>query len=334
MHIAFLEIEDWEKPFIEKSLSNHEIYFSHEHLTTDNISSVKDVEVLVVFINSQLNQEIISQLPNLKLIVTRSVGVDHIDLKYCAQKGIHVSNIPDYGVNTVAEHTFSLILALSRNLIPSIEQTRKGDFSIEGLRGFDLHGKTLGLVGFGNIARAVIKIAKGFGMKIVVYTRHPSEELARKIGVTFLDLKELLSVADVLSIHVPHTKETHHLINKRNITKCKKGSILVNTARGAVIETEAILVGLEKEIFRGVGLDVLEEECMIKEEGELLTKKFLQTCDIKTQLLNHVLLTKPNVIVTPHNAFNSTEALDKILHTTVNNVKSFIDGNPQNLVAS
>lgn len=332
MKIAFLEIEDWEIPVIEKKLAGYTLEFYKEHIDEKLVKKLEDVDMLSIFIYSPLTAEMLEKMPKLKLIITRSMGYDHVDLAYCKKKGITVCNVPTYGANTVAEHAFSLLLALSRNLVSSIERTRKGNFDVAGLRGFDLHGKTLGVIGVGHIGTEMIRIAKGFGMRVIAYTRHPNEEMARKLRITFHSLNELLSLADVISLHVPLSKETKHILNKRNIGKCKKGSILINTARGGLIETEAIVYALEKGIFRGVGLDVLEEECGIKEERELLTGKFIQTCDLKTQLFNHVLLNKENVLITPHNAFNSTEALNTILHVTVENTLNFINNTPQNTV--
>lgn len=333
MKIAFFEIEDWEKAFIEKNLSGNEIRYEDSHLTVENASLYRDVEIISSFIYSELDEKVLEQLPALKLIVTRSTGYDHIDLAYCEKRGIIVSNVPEYGTHTVAEHTFALILALSRNLIPSIERTKKGDFDLTGLTGFDLNGKTLGIIGLGNIGKAVVKIAHGFNMNVLVYTRHPDDILARELNITFTPLEELLMSSDIVSLHVPSSPETEHIINQNNILKFKPGSLLINTARGGLIETEAILTGLEKGILRGVGIDVLEEESQIREERQLLTAKFLKDSDLKTQLLNHVLLTRENVIITPHNAFNSTEALHAILEVTVANIKGFTQGIPENVIS-
>lgn len=332
MTLAFFEIEDWEKPYVKKKFAEHELLFFSDHLTEADIPKLQNVEVLSVFIYSPLTAAILKKLPNLICIVTRSTGFDHIDIAYCKQKKIIVCNVPTYGSNTVAEHTFMLLLALSRKLVPSIERTRRGNFELEGLRGFDLHGKTIGVIGLGNIGLEVMRIAKGFGMHVVAFTRHPSEALAKKMRVTFLKLPELLRVSDVVTLHIPYTKQTHHLINKKNIKKMKKGSVLLNTARGGLIETEAILYGLDHGILQGVGLDVLEGECGIKEERQLLAGKFKQECDLRTQVMNHVLLQRENVLITPHNAFNSIEALQRILDVTVENILKFLEKKPQNVV--
>lgn len=326
--IVFFEVEDWEKDIIQRSLGEHEITFRKDKLDKSSVSEITDKTVISTFIYSSLNREILEKLPNIKFIATRSTGFDHIDIAFCKEKSIIVSNIPSYGEHTVAEHVFSLILALSRRLIPSIERARRGDFSLDGLRGFDLYGKTLGVIGAGHIGRRVIEIAKGFGMNVLVFTRHK----VAIPGVKFASLEELITSSDIITIHVPATPETKHLVNRENIKKFKKGSLLINTARGAIVETQAILEGLESGVLSGVGLDVFEEECFLKEERELLTSDFLKTCNLKTQLLNHVLLTKENVIVTPHNAFNSREALSQILEITVSNIKAFLDGRPENVV--
>lgn len=332
MNIAFFEIEEWEVPYIKDKLASHTLTFDPEPFSLEKATGHKDTEILSVFIYSSLTRETIDALPSLKMIVTRSTGTDHIDVSYCKQKNIIVCNVPEYGTHTVAEHTFALLLSLSRKLVPSIERTRRGDFSLEGLRGFDLFGKTIGIIGVGNIGKSVIRIANGFGMDVIAYARHPDVELAHTLRFTYVDLDHLLATSDVVTLHVPYTKETHHMINKENLGRFKKGSILLNTARGGLVETEAILLGLEQGIFAGVGIDVLEEEFGIKEERQLLTKNFLQEHDIKTQLLNHVLLNKENVIVTPHNAFNSREALQRILEVTVQNISDFVMQNPKNIV--
>ena len=332
MKIAIFEIEDWEKPYLQEKLQGHELIYFSDPLDSANVRQVQDVAAIAVFIYSALTEEILNQLPSLKYIVTRSTGFDHINLDLCKQKNILVSNVPEYGTHTVAEHTFALILAISRKLLPSIERTRKGDFSLDGLRGFDLHGRTLGVIGTGHIGQEVIKIAKGFGMRILGYNRTERPDLADQLGFTYVSLDELLAHSDIVSLHLPYVPQTTHFINKENILKMKKGSILLNTARGGLIETEAILVGLNNGILSGAGIDVLEEEAFIKEERQLLTEQFLKEFDIKTQLLNHVLLTKDNVLITPHNAFNSQEALQRILDVTIEDLKAFSQGQQINSV--
>jgi len=332
MNIAFFETETWEKELFEQALGDHTLSFSSEPLDRTTLVRHKDAEVLSSFIYSKLSRDVLSQLPKLTLIATRSTGVDHIDRAYCSENGIAVRSVPAYGINTIAEHTFALILALSRKIVSSVERTRRGNFTLDGLRGFELAGKTLGVVGLGSIGMRVAELARAFDMGVIVHTRTPKIELENTLGITYVDLPNLLGSADVVSIHVPLTTETRHLINKDNIKLAKHGSFLVNTARGGVVETEAILWALEQGILAGCGLDVLEEESALKEERQLLTREFLKTCDLKTQLLNHVLLTKDNVIITPHNAFNSREALAEIVGKTINTITSYISGKLKGLV--
>jgi len=324
MKIAFFEIEDWEKDYLLKNLKGYKMSFFPEPL--GNLSKIKDCEIISPFIYSKINKEVLDSLPKLKLISTRSTGFDHIDIKEAKKRGVIVSNVPFYGENTVAEHTFALILALSRKIYQSIERTKKGDFSLDGLKGFDLKGKTLGIIGLGHIGQHVARMAKGFEMKVIAFDVHKDQK-----SVKYVPLSYLLKNSDIISLHAPYNKKTHHLINKKNIKDIKKGSLLINTARGGLVETAALIESLSNGILKGAGLDVLEEECFIKEERELLSKELPKTCDLKTVLRNHLLLHQNNVIITPHNAFNSKEALERILESTVSNIKSFIKNKPTNI---
>lgn len=332
--ISIFEADQFQQDFFKKHIQDHELFFEEETLEPEREyenQNLFDAEVLSVFAFSQVTKEILEKFPNLKFITTRSTGFDHIDLNYCSEKGITVSNVPTYGMHSVAEHTFALILAISQQIVPSVERTREGDFTLEGLRGFELYGKTLGVVGTGNIGKVVAEMGLGLGMKVIAYNRHEDEELKSK-GVEYKDLDTLLGNSDIVTLHLPYNKETHHIINSENISKFKKGAVLINNARGGLVETQAILDGLNKEYISFAGLDVLEEECGIREEGELLSTKFLESCDLRTQLLDHMLLNRKDVLITPHNAFNSNEAVAEILHTTAENIKSYLNGDPQNKV--
>ncbi|MBM3250908.1 MAG: hydroxyacid dehydrogenase [Candidatus Nealsonbacteria bacterium] len=330
--IAFFETEQWEADYLKSRLKGFDLLFSEDKLNPQNLKEVLDVNILSPFIYSLVDGEIVNSLKSLKYIATRSTGFDHIDLKICRQRNILVSNVPTYGENTVAEHTFALILALSRKIYHSLERAKKGDFSLEDLRGFDLKGKSLGIVGIGNIGQHVARIAKGFEMDILAYDIHKNKKLAKEIGFKYAPLGFLFKNSDIITLHVPYNKATHHLINLKTLKSFKKGCYLINTARGGICDTTALLEGLKQEIFAGLGLDVLEEECFIKEERELLTSAFKKTCDLKTALENHILINQPNVIITPHNAFNSREALTRILDTTIENIRAYWKGRPMNLI--
>jgi D-lactate dehydrogenase len=331
MKIGFFEIKGWEKRFLRRNLKGHQIEFFKDPLNFENLKLAKKFEIVSTFIYSKLDKDLLKKLPKLKLIATRSTGFDHIDLKECQKRKILVSNVPFYGENTVAEHTFALILALSRNVHKSYVRSLRGDFSIEGLKGFDLKGKTIGIIGAGHIGLHVIRIAKGFGMEVLAYDINQNKFLAEVLGFKYVNLEELLRKSDIISLHVPATPQTYHMINKENIKLIKKGAILINTARGSVVDTEALIEALDKRILSGVGLDVIEGEELIKEEKQLLYDPE-KSEKLKELAKNHILLAKENVVYTPHIAFYSQEALERILETTVKNILGFIEGKPQNLV--
>jgi D-lactate dehydrogenase len=332
MKIVFVEVEDWEKETLSKAFPD--AILTHDKITEENAAQYKDAEILCTFITSKCTDKVLSALPNLKLIVTRSTGFDHIDTNYTKAHNITVTNVPEYGSHTVAEHAFALILALTRKLYKAIKQVHEMEFDHQNLTGMDLYGKTLGIVGLGKIGLNVLHIAKGFGMNVQVQAHHPDEELAKKEGYTNVDLDTLLTTSDVITLHVPYTKETHHLINMDNYKKIKKGAFLINTARGGLIETQAVVQALQEEILAGLGLDVLEEETQLMEETEILCSHCdPQTIDIRTLLMDHVLLYHPNVVITPHNAFNSKEAIMNILTTSIENINSFQAGKPVNTVS-
>ena len=329
--IAFFEIKDWEKEKLEETFSNDQLYFFPEPLSKDNVGKAKDCEAISVFIYSKINKVILDELTDLKMIATRSTGFDHIDIASCKQKGIAVCNVPFYGENTVAEHTFALILALSRNVHKSYFRGLRGDFNIEGLKGFDLKNRTIGVVGAGNIGLHVIRIAKGFGMKVLAFDVKQNKFLAEVLGFEYTSLENLLQNSDIISLHVPANPDTFHLINKNNIEIIKKGAILINTSRGSVVETDALIMALDKGILAGAGLDVLEGEELIKEEKQLLHEK--QNPEVLGQILkDHIILQKDNVVYTPHIAFYSQEALERILETTVKNINGFEENLLQNTV--
>lgn len=331
MEIIFFEVEDWEKEIIQKNFPQAKIV--PQPLDEDNFSQYQNVEILSCFIYSNLKKEFLEKLPNLKLIATRSTGYDHIDINFAKEKNIYVANVPEYGSRTVAEYTFALILTLLKKIYQSINQAKIFNFDHNQIRGLDLAGKTLGLVGLGKIGFEVLKIAKGFQMNVLVYTRTKKEELAHQYQFQYVDLNTLLSRSDIITFHTPLTQETHHLINNQNIYQIKRGAFLINTARGGLIETQALVKALEENILQGVALDVLEEEKLLAEETEVLTQGYKKEVDLKTLALNHVLVNHPKVVITPHNAFNTYEALNRILETTINNIKSFIKGNPINLIS-
>lgn len=301
---------------------------------TDSISEKnldRSAEVLVVFIESPVSAATIAALPNLKYITTMSTGYDHVDLVAAKKRSVPVSNVPSYGENTVAEHTFALILALTRKLFESVKRVKEGRYDFHGLRGVDLMGKTLGIVGTGHIGSHVARMAKGFEMNVLAYDAFKNPALAKQIGFTYVPLTTLLKKSDIVSLHTPLLKTTHHLINKKNIGLMKPGSMLVNTARGALIEPEALLEALNGGRLAGAGLDVLEDENLLQHFEEVM-RCTNDSCKLKTTVINNLIIEHPKTIVTPHNAFNSAEALERIVDVTVSNITAFAAGKLQNVV--
>lgn len=311
MIISFFDVEKSEQPIFEKAISGHKLLFHQDSLTEKKAAENNQTEILYVRSLSIVSSAILKNLPKLKFIASRSTGVDHIDLNYCRQRGVVVSHVPAYATNSVAEHTMMLILSLAHKMLPSIQQLRLGHFHAEDLRGSELIGKTLGVIGLGNIGSRVVEIAKGFGMKILATTKHPSKARAEKHQLKFVELKKLLRECDIVTLHVPLTDETYHLINKNNIILMKKGSLLINTARGAVVDTKALIWALDKGIIKGAGLDVLEGE-----ENPKIWRK------------SYKLFKEKNVIITPHNGYNSMEAIRTILDISALNIKAYLKGKP------
>jgi len=333
--IAFLETSDWEREYLKKFprfITLTDLY--EEDLNLENVAKFKDYEIISCFINSQFSKEILDQLPKLKIIATRSTGFDHLDLNVCKAKGVLVANVPGYGSHTVAEYTFGLLICLVRKIYDAYHRVREtGNFDLTGLKGRELFNKTLGVIGTGRIGINVIKIANGFGMKVIAYDKYPNDELEQQLDFEYISFEELLKQADIITLHVPYNTETHHLLNKNNITLIKTGAYVINTSRGGVIETEALYQALKSGQIAGAALDVLEEEGNVKEEQELLVKgKIIESEKLKTILLNHIFIDLDNVIVSPHNAFNTEEALESIVAMTIDNIDDYLKGKPINLV--
>lgn len=331
MKIQYFSGEEWEEAYVRAKLPSEEITFHTGSVAANPELTDPDATVLCTFIESHIGEEEMKRFPSLKLIATRSTGYDHIDLVAAKAHGIVVANVPFYGEHTVAEFAFALLLALSRRVIDADERVRDGTFSPKGLRGFDLAGKTIGIVGCGHIGLHAIKMANGFGMKVLGFDVHPDPELARTLNFTYASLPELLAASDIISLHVPYNPHTHHLINSENIHGIKKGAYLINTARGAVVETDALVEALKSGTLTGAALDVLEEEGDLADETAFLSSPHREE-ELKTVLENHYLITHPRVIVTPHVAFNTQEAVERILDTTIENIQQFEAGTPSNVV--
>lgn len=305
-----------------------EIGITEDPLTETNVDDYLDTEILSVFIHSKLDEKILSKLTKLKFIAARSTGFDHIDSKFCRKQGILISNVPNYGGNTVAEYIFGLILTISRKIYDTLSKTRNGDFSREGLDGFDLEGKTIGIIGLGAIGRNTARIAKGFKMRVIACDIVEDLNLAKSIGFEYKSFEDVLRESDIISVNVPATSATEKMIGEKEFSFMKDGVVLINTARGSVIDTKFLIVALDQGKVAAAGLDVLlNEEIFYKE-----IQHPSQRDKLGPVLENQILLKMPNVYITPHNAFNTQEAIERIVEITNSNIVSFLKGEPRNIV--
>lgn len=334
MKMTFYELEGWEETKIRAALPGHEVTCSLDALSPSNYAALADCEVISPFVYTRIDSPLLSVMPALRLVVTRSTGHDHVDIAACRARGISVSTVPEYGSQTVAEHTFALILALSRNLIKAYRSMRGAEnepATARDLRGFDLRGKTLGIVGAGNIGLHVVRMARGFGMRTLVFDMVRRQTLSELLEFEYATLNETLEHSDIVSLHCPANASTHHLMNRESLGRMKRGALLVNTARGELVDTAALLSALQSGQLGGAGLDVFEGEAVVREEAQLLSRAYDRD-QLENAILAHQLLKRGDVIVTPHNAFNSHEAVARILETTLANIEAFLAGKPQNQV--
>jgi D-lactate dehydrogenase len=329
--VSFYGIWPEMKEYVRSKMHGFPCTISSDKIDEKNVKT--KAEILAVFVESPVTKKIIGKMPGLKMIAAMSTGFDHIDLAAAKKRKITVCNVPTYGENTVAEHAMALILGLTRKLFQSVKRVKEGVYDFHGLRGVDLRGKTLGVIGTGHIGAHLIKMAQGFDMNILGYDAFPNKELAGALKFKYVALNKLLAESDVISLHAPLFPATYHMINKKNITKIKKGAFLINTARGGLIDSEALLMALQTKQLAGAGLDVLEDEGFVENEETIITGA-LKEQQLRTNLMNNIIIDHPNTIVTPHNAFNSTEALQRIVDVTVENIKSFIGGKKINDVTA
>jgi D-lactate dehydrogenase len=286
--VVFLEVDREDRTLVGEHFPDAEIVgeaLSGEAL----IEMCQDTEIVSCFIKSSFTHEVIEQLPKLKLLCTRSVGYDHIDLGACKERGITVCNVPDYGSHVIAEHVFALLLSTLRHVHEGDERVQSGAFDYHGLRGMALRGKTIGIIGTGKIGRRVAEIAHGFGMNILAVDECRTVELEGKLGVRYVSLNELLAQSDIITLHVPGMKETEHMIGAKEFSLMKGGVVLVNTARGLLIDSHALLNSLRSGKVAYALLDVLEHE---------------QNFEENTELIRH-----PRVVTTPHIAFYADDSM-------------------------
>jgi D-lactate dehydrogenase len=334
--LAFFNVDEKEQAVLSKEFAGEktfELRFNQKSLDKHTACIAKEAGGIGIFIQSKITQEVLDHLPQLKIIATMSTGFDHIDLNACKARNISVSNVPSYGDNTVAEYVFGLIIALARKLKPTFDRVERGFFSRTGLMGTDIKEKVLGLVGTGRIGSYVAKLGWAFGMRVIAYDVRSNTTLEEKFGVTFMSLEEVLQQADVISLHIPYLPSTHHLINEKRLRLLKPTALLVNTARGKLVDTEAISAALREGRLGGVALDTFEgEEIWIEEE--FLKHDDLAAVTLREAMESFSIMRSERAILTPHNAYNTMEALERILITSAENLKAYFSGHPQNIVAS
>ena len=312
--VAFYDTKIYDKPSFEQYGKLHDMQFRflEGKLNEDTVELARDCDAVCVFVNDTVNEAVIGKLYEfgVKLIALRCAGYNNVDV-HAAFGKIHVVHVPAYSPYSVAEHAMALLLTSIRRIHKAYNRTREFNFSLNGLTGFDLHGKTAGVIGTGKIGRIFIDICRGFGMKVIAYDLFP----AKDSGIEYVPLDQLLAQSDIISLHCPLTDETRHMINASAIEKMKKGVVLVNTSRGALIDAEALLEGIKARKIGAACLDVYEEEADIFFEdrsGHILNDELLAR-----------LISMPNVIVTSHQAFLTEDALNNIAETTVNNILSY-----------
>ncbi|HCK24470.1 MAG TPA: hydroxyacid dehydrogenase, partial [Bacteroides graminisolvens] len=312
-------------PYDESSFKHKNAEFGFElkffkgHLNMNNVILTQGVDVVCIFVNDIADAQVIRAMAanGVKLIALRCAGYNNVDLNAAQENGIKVVRVPAYSPYAVAEHTVALMLALNRRIPRATWRTRDGNFSLNGLLGFDMHGKTAGIIGTGKIAKILIQILKGFGMNILAYDLYPDNNFAREHQVVYTSLDELYHSSDIISLHCPLTEQTKYLINDYSISKMKDGVMIINTGRGQLIHTNALIEGLKNKKIGSAGLDVYEEEGDYFYEDK--SDRIIDD-DVLARLLSF-----NNVIVTSHQAFFTHEALENIASTTLQNIKDFAE---------
>ncbi|MDN4502653.1 2-hydroxyacid dehydrogenase [Alteromonadaceae bacterium BrNp21-10] len=328
MKIAFFNTKQYDREFFDVANQDgaHEINYIGPHLSLESTALIKDEEVVCAFINDCLNKDVLESLKQkgVKLVALRSAGFNHVDLAAANELSIPVVRVPAYSPYAVAEHAVGLLMCLNRKIHRAHNRVREGDFSLHNLLGFDMHGKTVGVIGTGKIGKAFINIMLGFGCKVIASDMFPDQDCIAA-GVIYLPQEALFAQADIISLHCPLTPQTQHLINANTLALMKNGVTIINTSRGKLIDTKAIIAALKTAKVGLLGLDVYEEE-------EAIFFEDMSSSLILDDVLSR-LLTFPNVLITSHQAFFTREAMQKIAHVTLTNISDFErDGSVDNTI--
>jgi D-lactate dehydrogenase len=330
MKVAVFSTKPYDREFLEAANRDHrhELTFFEARLRPETAALAGGHRAVCAFVNDKLDREVMERLSGhgVEVVAMRSAGYNNVDVAAAADHGITVVRVPAYSPFAVAEHTVALLLALDRKLHRSYNRVREGNFSLDGLMGFDLHDRTVGIVGTGKIGYSVARILRGFGCDLLAYDLHPNDEV-RSLGVRYVGLEELLTASDVVTLHCPLTPETRHLIDEASLEKMKDGVMLINTSRGGLVDTAAVIDALKTGKVGYLGLDVYEEEeeLFFEDRSDVI---------IQDDTFSR-LLTFPNVIITGHQAFFTRNALTQIARTTLDNLTACEQGREcQNVVAA
>lgn len=320
--IAFFDAKSYDRETFSKvnQQFGFDIHYYKERLSMNTVSLTQGADAVCIFVNAECNRDVIERMASygVKIVALRCAGFNNVDIKAAHEFGIRVVRVPAYSPHAVAEYAVTLMLALNRKVYRSVYRTREGNFRLGGLLGFDMYGKTVGLIGMGKIAKELIKILRGFGMNVLAYDLYPDKQFAEEYQVKIVALDELYEQSDIISLHCPLTEDTKFIINSDSITKMKFGVMIINTGRGKLIKTEDLINGLRSHQIGAAGLDVYEEEADYFYEDR--SDKMID--DDKLALL----LMMPNVIVTSHQAFFTREATHNIAVTTLQNILDFTEG--------
>ena len=335
MKIVYFDVEHNEEEFLKTHNEGKYNYILVKDALND-LSPLKqeyiDADVISVFTTSRVNTQVLKRFKKLKLIALRSVGFNHVDLEYCREQHIIVENSPNYGNQSVAEFALALLMDVLRKVTISYLEYKDAKVYPSCLMGLELYGKTMGIVGLGAIGSTFAQISHGLGMKILGFDKIENEKLKKNYNVTYTDFDTLLRKSDFISIHAPMSKENYHLFNEASFDKMKSNAILINTGRGELIDTSALFNALVNKKILGAGLDVLENEQTITDVDYMLGINRLDKLTLKQTIINSRLFQLDNVILTPHIAYNTKEAIQRILSTTMENIQEFSIGNIQNYV--
>jgi D-lactate dehydrogenase len=316
MDISVFSTKSYDRQFMDAAAgTQHTVHYLEARLTPDTAVLARGSGAICVFVNDQVNAAVLKEFKALgvRLVALRAAGYNNVDLKAAASEGITIARVPAYSPEAVAEHAVALMLSLDRNIHRAYARVREDNFALEGLLGFNLNGRTVGVIGTGRIGTCVTRIMAGFGCKILAYDIQPNPE-CKKAGVEYMELPELLGASDIVTLHCPLTLQTRHLINEAAIAQMKRGVMLINTSRGAIVDTPAVIAGIKSGAIGHLGLDVYEEESTLffDDKSEVIGDDVFER-----------LLTFPNVLVTGHQGFFTKDALTAIAQTTIDNIDAF-----------